>query len=119
MFGKPSTKKKIKYLGHISTKSNNFFLNEREIFKVSSDTKSLYVYCSKVSPFASIQNLSLFTHNTIKNIFQCLFFIALISCPILSFKSAISLTFVLHTFVLMHPHRKKSSGIKSRERDAQ
>ena len=56
-----STKKKIKYLGHFVTKSNNFFLNEREIFKGLFDTKSFCIYCSKVSPFTSIQNLSLFT----------------------------------------------------------
>ena len=47
------------------------------------------------------------------------FFIALISCSILSFKSAISLTLVLNTFVLMYLHRKKSSSVKSGERGAQ
>ena len=43
-----SNKKKIKYLGHILTKSNNFFLNEREIFKVSFDTKSLHILLESI-----------------------------------------------------------------------
>ena len=67
-----STKKKIKYFGHVLTKLNNLLLNERETFKVLFDTKSFYTYCSKVSPFTSRQNFSLFS-NTIKNILQCLF----------------------------------------------
>ena len=60
--GNSSIKKKIKYLGHLLTKLNNlFFLNESEMFKVLFDTKRFYIHCSKVSPFASRQNLSLFT----------------------------------------------------------
>ena len=74
MSGNSSTKKKIKYLSYFVTKSNNFFLNEREIFKVLFDTKSFCIYCSKVSPFTSIQNLSFF-YNIIKNIVQCLVFL--------------------------------------------
>ena len=110
-----STKKKIKYLGHFVTKSNNFVFNEREIFKVLFDTKSFCIYCSKVSPFTSIQNLSLFTipSKTYSNVSH---FIALIPCSILSFKSAVSLTIVLYTFVLMYLHgKKKSNGVKSGE----
>ena len=34
VFEKSSTKNKVKYLGHFSTKSNVVFLNEREMFKV-------------------------------------------------------------------------------------
>ena len=59
-------------------------------------------------------------YKTIRNIFQCrFFFIALISCSILSFKSTISLIFVLSTFVLMYSHRKISSDVKSGEHAAQ
>ena len=84
------------------------------MFKVLFDTKSFYIYCSKASPFTSIQNLSLFTIPS-KMFFNISFFIVLIYCSFLSFKSAISLTFVLYTFVLMYPHRTKSSGVKSGE----
>ena len=43
-----------------------------------------------------------------------------ISCSVVSFKSAILSIFVLQIFfVLMYPYRKKSSGVKSRERSAQ
>ena len=35
------------------------------------------------------------------------------------FKSAISLTFVLYTFVLMYPNRTESSSVKSGERAIQ
>ena len=45
--------------------------------------------------------------------------IALISCSIFSFQSAIPLTFVFYTFVLMYLHRKKSSGVKLEERSVQ
>ena len=112
--GNSSTKKKIKYLGHFVTKSNNLLLNEREIFKVLFDTKSFCIYCSKVSTFTSIQNLSLFTilWKTFSNIS---FFIALIPCSILSVQSAVSLTIVLYTFVLMYLHRKKNQVALSLE----
>ena len=106
MSGNSSTKKKIKYLSHFVTKSNNSFLNEREILKVLFHTKSFCIYCSKVSSFTSIQNLSLFTM-PLKTCSNVSFFIALIPCSVFSFKSAISLIFVLYTFVLMYLHRKK------------
>ena len=77
------------------------FLNEREIFKVLFDTKSFCIYCSKVSPITSIQTLNLFTIPS-KNIFQCF---VLIPCSILSFKSAVSLT-----FILMYLHRKTNQA---------
>ena len=89
------------------------FLNEREIFKVLFDTKSSCTYCSKVSPFTSIQNLSPTIPSKVFS--NVSFFRASVSCSILSFKSAISLSFVLYTFVLMHLHRKKSRGVKSNE----
>ena len=38
-----------------------FFLFERGMFKVLFDTEMSYMYCSKVSPFTSIQNFNLFT----------------------------------------------------------
>ena len=50
--GNSSTKKKIKYLGHCFNQIEQFFFsNEREIFKVLFDSKSFYVYRSKVSSF--------------------------------------------------------------------
>ena len=47
------------------------------------------------------------------------FFIAFIPRSILFFKSAMSLTFVLYTFVLTCLHGRKSSDVKSGERGAQ
>ena len=73
----------------------------KEKFPVLFDVKSFYISYSKVSLFASIQNLSLFTIllETFSNIS---FFITLIA-SILSFKSAILLT-----LVFMYPRRKKN-----------
>ena len=84
------------------------FLDEREIFEVLFDTKSFCIYCSRVSPFTSIQNLSPTIPS--KAFSNVSFFRASISCSILSFKSAMSLSFVLYIFVLMHLHRKKNQG---------
>ncbi len=56
--------------------------------------------CSKVLPFTSIQNFSLF-RMSLKTFCKVSFFMALISFSILFFNSQISSTFVLYTFDLI------------------
>ena len=107
MSGNSSTKKKTKYLSHFLTKSKFLFLNEREIIKVLFDTKIFYIYCSKVSPLTSVRNFSLFTipSKTFSNasFFYCFNFLF---NPV-SFKSAISLTFVLYTCMVCNTMSNK------------
>ena len=77
------------------------------ILKEGKDKVSPLLHTLLMSVIIHINTKFVSFYNTIKNIFQCLIFCTFnfLFYPF-SFKLAISLTFVLYTFVVLYPYRK-------------